>query len=116
MYSNNNPALQTFSAYGRALSTSSSWRLTEYSGCSAISLIIAQTRSIAFDQATIKGIVDRLNARGIVELCPDPSDKRRRAVVRVLLGRSRSVMIGGRRHSISTTTQCLKFVERAAGQ
>ncbi len=38
-------------------------------------------RLIAFDQATIKGIVDRLSARGIVELCPDPSDKRRRAVV-----------------------------------
>jgi DNA-binding MarR family transcriptional regulator len=38
-------------------------------------------RLIAFDQATIKGIVDRLSARGIVALCPDPSDKRRRAVV-----------------------------------
>jgi DNA-binding MarR family transcriptional regulator len=38
-------------------------------------------RLISFDQATIKGIVDRLSARGIVELCPDPSDKRRRAVV-----------------------------------
>lgn len=38
-------------------------------------------RLVAFDQATIKGIVDRLSARGIVELCPDPSDKRRRAVV-----------------------------------
>lgn len=38
-------------------------------------------RLIAFDQATIKGIVDRLSARGIVEFCPDPSDKRRRAIV-----------------------------------
>jgi DNA-binding MarR family transcriptional regulator len=38
-------------------------------------------RLISFDQATIKGIVDRLSARGIVELCADPSDKRRRAVV-----------------------------------
>jgi DNA-binding MarR family transcriptional regulator len=38
-------------------------------------------RLIAFDQSTIKGIVDRLSARGIVELCPDPSDKRRLAVV-----------------------------------
>jgi len=37
-------------------------------------------RLVAFDQATIKGIVDRLRARGIVELCSDPSDKRRRAV------------------------------------
>lgn len=38
-------------------------------------------RLTSFDQATIKGIVDRLSARGIVQLCPDPSDKRRRAVV-----------------------------------
>ncbi len=38
-------------------------------------------RLVAFDQATIKGIVDRLSARGLVALCPDPSDKRRRAVV-----------------------------------
>lgn len=37
-------------------------------------------RLIAFDQTTIKGIVDRLEARGFVELRPDPSDKRRRAV------------------------------------
>lgn len=37
-------------------------------------------RLVAFDQATIKGIVDRLQSRGIVALCPDPSDKRRRAV------------------------------------
>jgi DNA-binding MarR family transcriptional regulator len=37
-------------------------------------------RLVAFDQATIKGIVDRLSARGIVELCADPSDRRRRAV------------------------------------
>lgn len=37
-------------------------------------------RLISFDQATIKGIVDRLEARGLVELCADPSDKRRRAV------------------------------------
>lgn len=44
-------------------------------------------RLVAFDQATIKGIVDRLCARGLVELCPDPSDKRRRAVVLTDKGR-----------------------------
>lgn len=38
-------------------------------------------RLTSFDQATIKGIVDRLSARDIVELCADPSDKRRRAVI-----------------------------------
>ncbi len=44
-------------------------------------------RLIAFDQSTIKGIVDRLSARGIVELCSDPSDKRRRAVALTPKGR-----------------------------
>jgi DNA-binding MarR family transcriptional regulator len=43
-------------------------------------------RLVAFDAATIKGIVDRLSARGIVDLCPDPSDKRRRAVVLTEVG------------------------------
>ena len=44
-------------------------------------------RLVAFDQATIKGIVDRLEARGLVELCSDPSDKRRRAVTLTTKGR-----------------------------
>lgn len=38
-------------------------------------------RLVAFDQATIKGIVDRLEKRRLVELRPDPSDKRRHIVV-----------------------------------
>lgn len=44
-------------------------------------------RLISFDQATIKGIVDRLEARGLVEFCADPSDKRRRAVILTEKGR-----------------------------
>ena len=37
-------------------------------------------RLIYLDAATIKGVVDRLNARGLVTATSDPHDKRRRAV------------------------------------
>lgn len=37
-------------------------------------------RLIYLDAATIKGVVDRLRARGFVTACGDPSDRRRRAV------------------------------------
>lgn len=48
-------------------------------------------RLIAFDQATIKGIVNRLEARGLVELAPDPSDKRRRAISLTVKGRKLAI-------------------------
>jgi len=34
-------------------------------------------RKISVDVATIKGVVDRLKKRGLIELRPDPQDKRR---------------------------------------
>jgi DNA-binding MarR family transcriptional regulator len=37
-------------------------------------------RLIYLDAATIKGVVDRLNARGFVTALADPKDRRRRAV------------------------------------
>src|SRR6188472_4364509 len=37
-------------------------------------------RLIYLDAATIKGVVDRLNGRGLVTATSDPHDKRRRAV------------------------------------
>lgn len=37
-------------------------------------------RLIYLDAATIKGVVDRLNARGFVTALSDPKDRRRRAV------------------------------------
>jgi DNA-binding MarR family transcriptional regulator len=37
-------------------------------------------RAIAVDAATIKGVVDRLAARGLVAVAPDPADSRRVAV------------------------------------
>ena len=38
-------------------------------------------RKTAMDVATIKGVVDRLRARDLVRVKPDPSDKRRALVV-----------------------------------
>jgi DNA-binding MarR family transcriptional regulator len=37
-------------------------------------------REIAMDAATIKGVVERLQSRGFVEVVPDPTDGRRRSV------------------------------------
>ena len=46
-------------------------------------------RLIYLDAATIKGVVDRLSARGFVTALADPNDRRRRAVA--LTGRGRAV-------------------------
>jgi DNA-binding MarR family transcriptional regulator len=45
-------------------------------------------RLIYLDAATIKGVVDRLSARGFVTALADPSDRRRRAVALTERGRS----------------------------
>ncbi len=44
-------------------------------------------RLIYLDAATIKGVVDRLGARGFVTICPDATDRRRRAVALTERGR-----------------------------
>ena len=44
-------------------------------------------RHTAMDAATIKGVVDRLSNRGIVETRPDPEDARRLVVVLTRAGR-----------------------------
>jgi DNA-binding MarR family transcriptional regulator len=44
-------------------------------------------RATAMDAATIKGVVDRLAARGLVEIRADPRDGRRRSVVITEAGR-----------------------------
>jgi MarR family transcriptional regulator, lower aerobic nicotinate degradation pathway regulator len=44
-------------------------------------------RHTAMDAATIKGVVDRLTKRGIVETRPDPKDARRLVVVLTPAGR-----------------------------
>ena len=44
-------------------------------------------RSTAMDAATIKGVVDRLTERGLLETQPDPRDARRRVVTLTEAGR-----------------------------
>jgi DNA-binding MarR family transcriptional regulator len=44
-------------------------------------------RLIYLDAATIKGVVDRLSARGLVTALSDPKDRRRRAVALTARGR-----------------------------
>ncbi len=51
-------------------------KLLEVGACSQNHL----GRLIYLDAATIKGVVDRLQARGFVSTCSDPNDRRRRAV------------------------------------
>jgi DNA-binding MarR family transcriptional regulator len=48
-------------------------KLTETGPCSQNQL----GRLTAMDVATIKGVIDRLTARGLTETCPEPEDGRR---------------------------------------
>lgn len=48
---------------------------------------ISLGRATAMDAATIKGVVDRLKARGLVEITTDPQDGRRRLVAITAVGR-----------------------------
>lgn len=61
-------------------------RLYEVGPCSQNRL----GRLISLDAATIKGVVDRLEARGLVTALADPKDRRRRALA--LTGRGRAVI------------------------
>ncbi len=45
-------------------------------------------RLIYLDAATTKGVVDRLEARRLVAVCPDPHDGRRRAIALTKPGRA----------------------------
>jgi DNA-binding MarR family transcriptional regulator len=58
-------------------------KLYEVGACSQNQL----GRLIYLDAATIKGVVDRLGARGFVSVLADPKDRRRRAVVLSARGR-----------------------------
>ena len=58
-------------------------KLFEVGGCSQNHL----GRLIYLDAATIKGVVDRLGARGFVTALNDPKDRRRRAVALTDRGR-----------------------------
>lgn len=58
-------------------------KLLEVGACSQNHL----GRLIYLDASTIKGVVDRLRVRGLVAICDDPDDRRRRAVTLTDKGR-----------------------------
>ncbi len=62
-------------------------------------------RLIYLDAATIKGVVDRLEARGFVAICDDPHDKRRRALT--ITERGRSVTEAAIKIAAEITTETL---------
>ena len=62
-------------------------------------------RLIYLDAATIKGVVDRLNARGLVTALNDPKDRRRRAVA--LTDRGRQVTEAAQRVAAEITAATL---------
>lgn len=61
-------------------------------------------RLICLDAATIKGVVDRLRARGFVTTCDDPLDRRRRAVALTQAGRRTTLAAVAAARGISTAT------------
>ncbi|MGH7186481.1 MAG: MarR family winged helix-turn-helix transcriptional regulator, partial [Pseudomonadota bacterium] len=67
-------------------------------------------RSTAMDAATIKGVVDRLTERGVIETQADPHDARRRVVAltetgRRLVERSIEVALAISRRTLEPLTQ-----------
>ncbi|MNQ97547.1 HTH-type transcriptional repressor NicR [compost metagenome] len=72
-------------------------------------------RATAVDQATIRGIVDRLKARDLVELSPDPDDRRKVIVGLTDAGRSiLDAMIPCAREISELTMGSLNAGERVA--
>jgi DNA-binding MarR family transcriptional regulator len=63
-------------------------------------------RHTAMDAATIKGVVDRLSNRGIVETRPDPKDARRLVVVLTPAGRE--IAERARVHAEAITEETLR--------
>src|SRR5579885_3334326 len=63
-------------------------------------------RLIYLDAATIKGVIDRLTARGFVSAVADPKDRRRRALA--LTERGREITEAGVKASIDITAATLE--------
>jgi DNA-binding MarR family transcriptional regulator len=75
-------------------------RLAELGACSQNEL----GRQTAMDVATVKGVVDRLKAKGMVRASPDPAD-RRRTILSVAPGyRGRIEALHAAGHEISAAT------------
>ena len=72
-------------------------------------------RMVAMDAATVKGVIDRLSARGLVETRPDPADRRRRLVALTPAGDAVVLRLVPRALAITEDTLApLDGAERAA--
>jgi DNA-binding MarR family transcriptional regulator len=61
-------------------------------------------RRTAMDAATIKGVVDRLGKRGLIETRPDPEDGRRLEVALTAAGHAAADRIAANAHRITEET------------
>lgn len=75
-------------------------RLRDLSGISQNQL----GRLTAMDAATMQGVIKRLAARGLIERCPDPEDRRRLILNLSREGRSLIDRVIGNAHSITAET------------
>ena len=75
-------------------------KLTETGPCSQNQL----GRLTAMDVATIKGVIDRLTARGLTETGPDPEDGRRLMVSLTRAGQQLAEKLAPNAHAISKET------------
>lgn len=72
-------------------------------------------RMVAMDAATVKGVIDRLSMRGLVETRPDPADRRRRLVALTPAGDALVLRLVPRALAITEDTLApLDGAERAA--
>ncbi|WP_226780118.1 MarR family winged helix-turn-helix transcriptional regulator [Oceaniglobus trochenteri] len=81
-------------------------RLQENGPCSQNEL----GRAAAMDVATIKGVVDRLRAKGLVELTEYPGDKRRRLIT--LTDRARNLIPALKEAGTQITEQTLEPLDK----
>ncbi len=86
-------------------------KLGEVGGCSQNHL----GRLIAMDAATVKGVVDRLMKRGLVESAPNATDRRRLLLTLSAAGRKAFEKGAARAQQVSLSTlKPLKSTEQAA--
>ncbi len=71
-------------------------------------------RETAMDAATIKGVVDRLQRRGLVETRSDPDDGRRMLIA--ITPEGKRLVEGGVRHGLDISTETLKPLKPAEQQ
>ena len=71
-------------------------------------------RETAMDAATIKGVVDRLQRRGLVETRPDPDDGRRMLIA--ITPEGKRLVEGGVSRGLDISTETLKPLKPAEQQ